>query len=101
MQKGLKLHLDIMNKVPAPRVLAILKEMRGQAAFKSAIAEARLNKISLLQNLVALFPNMFNTERRNGTLYVSSIKSPNVQASSSAPATQRVTIDAQGRLVLV
>ena len=100
---GLKLHLDIMNKVPAPRVLAILKEMRGQAAFKSAIAEARLNKISLLQNLVSLFPNMFNTEKRNGTFYVSSIKSPNVQTSSiqSAPATQRVTIDAQGRLVLV
>ena len=60
---GLKLHLDIMGKVPGPRVLAILKEMRGQAAFKSAIAEARLNKISLLQNLVALFPSMFNTEK--------------------------------------
>ena len=92
-----------MGKVSAPRVLKLLKEMRGQAALRSAVAEARLNKTSLLQNFTALFPTMFKTEKRNGTLYVSSIV-PSVEtpAAQSAPAPpQRVKINEHGQFMCV
>ena len=101
---GLKRYLDIMGKVTAPRVLKLLREIQGQAALKTAVAEARLNKISLLQNFVSLFPSMFKMEKRNGTLYVSSIVSPSAKTpaiQSVVAPPQRLMIDAQGRLLLV
>ena len=99
----LKRYLDIMGTISAIRVLNILKGVRGPAALKAAAAETRLNKSSLVKNLVSLFPNMFKTEKRNNALFVSSIGS----SSSKAPAIptpnapQRIVINERGHLILV
>ena len=58
--------------VTVRRVLSMLKSVRGPAALNRAVSEARLNKTSIAKNFVSLFPNMFKTTERNGTLYVSS-----------------------------
>ena len=75
---GLKQYLQVARtEVSSPRVLKVLRELSTPAAFRSAVAEARLNKSSIVKNFVGLFPDMFRTQRRGNALYVSSVASSN------------------------
>ena len=75
---GLKQYLQVARtEVSSPRVLKVLRELSTPTAFRSAVAEARLNKTSIVKNFANLFPDMFRTQKRGNTLYVSSVASSN------------------------
>ena len=109
---GLKQTLDILGSVSGQRALSILRGVSGQAAFRAAVAMARVNRSSLLKNVISLFPDMFKTEKRGNTLYVTSVApASSSQGLRSTPppsapgpevqGTQRLIVDDQGRLLLV
>ena len=96
---GLKRVLEVGRPVTAMRALTLLQGVRGAAAFRLAVLEARLPRKRAIKSFVGLFPNMFKAELRNSTLYVSAISA--ASSSSSATAPQRLVLDDQGRLLLV
>ena len=50
---GLKQYLQVARtEMSSPRVLKVLRELNTPAAFRSAVAEARLNKTSIVKNFV-------------------------------------------------
>ena len=55
---GLKRYLDITGPISSHRVLTILQGVKGKGALTSAAAQARLNKRSLVFNIIKLYPNM-------------------------------------------
>ena len=74
--EGLKRYFDVLRTTASsPQVLKVLRELSTPAAFRSAVAEARLNKASIVKNCVNLFPDMFRTQKRGNTLYVSAVAS--------------------------
>ena len=104
---GLRRALEIGRPVTAMRALALLQSVRGAAAFRLAVLEARLNKQRSINHFVDLFPDMFRSEIRNSTLFVT-LTSPQVPAASSSarpaatPAVpQRLVMDDRGRMRLV
>ena len=99
---GLTRALEIGRPVTAVRALSLLQGVRGAAAFRLAVLEARLNQKRKIKDFVQLFPDMFKAELRNSTLYVSNAAPTSSSSSSSAPAApQRLVIDDQGRLLFV
>ena len=68
----LKRSLDGLGAVTGARVADLL---RGNASFRVGVAEARLNKKYLIKAFVSLFPDLFNTEMRGNTFYVSPVSS--------------------------
>ena len=108
---GLARVLEMGRPVTAMRALALLQSVRGAAAFKMAVLEARLNNKRKIKNFVDLFPDMFRSEIRNSTLFVT-LAAPQVSAASSSssmvpmevaarPAAQRLVLNDQGRMLLV
>ena len=73
---GLNRALD-GRTVTAMRALTLLQSVRGAAAFRLAVLEARLNKQRSIKQYVELSPDMFKAEIRNITLYVSNATSIN------------------------
>ena len=82
------------------------------AAFKMAVLEARLNNKRKIKNFVDLFPDMFRSEIRNSTLFVT-LAAPQAPVAPQAPAAsssarpaatpavlQRLVLDDRGRLML-
>ena len=96
---GLKRALD-GRPVTAMRALTLLQSVRGAAAFRLAVLEARLNQKHKIKDFRGLFPDMFKAELRNSTLYVTAISAASSSSSAPAPAPQRLVLDTQGRLLL-
>ena len=72
--------LEVGRPVTAMRALTLLQGVRGAAAFRLAVLEARLPRKRAIKSFVDLFPDMFKADTRNNALYVTSIA-----ASSSTP----------------
>ena len=71
---GLKRYLVVpRTTASSPRVLKVLRQLSTPTAFQTAVAEAGLNRPSIVKHVVTLFPDMFKTERRGNTLYVASV----------------------------
>ena len=101
------------NTVSAVRALSLLQRVRGAAAFRLAVLEARLNQTRKIKDFVDLFPDMFRSEIRNSTLFVT-LAAPQAPVVPQAPAasssarpaatpavSQRLVLDDQGRMLLV
>ena len=63
----LKRSLEGRGAVTGARVADLL---RGNASFRVAVAEARLNKKYLIKAFVSLLPDLFKREMRGNTFYV-------------------------------
>ena len=109
---GLARVLEMGRPVTAMRALGLLQSVRGAAAFKMAVLEARLNNKRKIKNFVDLFPDMFRSEIRNSTLFVT-LAAPQAPVAPQAPAasssarpaatpavSQRLVLDDRGRMML-
>ena len=92
---GLKRHLDTSGPMSSHRVLNILQSVEGKRALTSAIAQAKLNKRSVVLNFLRLFLNMFKIDKRGNTMFVSSIE------ATQQPKAARLKINERGQFMVI
>ena len=90
----LKRSLEGLGAVTGARVADLL---RGNASFRVAVAEARLNKKSLIKAFVSLFPDLFKHEMRGNTFYVTYVGERAGSSSAPAAVPPRPVIGNRGR----
>ena len=92
---GLKRYLDTSGPISSHRVLNILQSVEGKRALTSAIAQAKLNKRSVVLNFLRLFLNMFKIDKRGNTMFVSSIE------ATQQPKAARLKINERGQFMVI
>ena len=95
---GLKRYLDIMEgSISSHRVLNILQSVEGKRALTSAVAQAKLNKRSLVITFLKLFPHMFKIGKRGNAMFVS----PVATEATQQPKATRLKINERGQFMVI